>query len=51
MQNMLAMLMILAAGLLANWLLGRAVERLLWIVRLDNLSDRVGLAWRWLAAV
>ena len=37
-------LIILTIGLIAAWLLGYAVERLLRIIRLDQLSDRFGMS-------
>lgn len=42
--NVLAMLIILTSGLIAAWLLGHAVERLLRIIRLEPLSDRLGVS-------
>lgn len=42
--NVLAMLIILTIGLITAWLLGHVVERLLRIIRLDQLSDRLGVS-------
>jgi hypothetical protein len=42
--NILAMLIILTIGLVAAWALGHAVERVLRIIRLDHLSDRLGVS-------
>jgi hypothetical protein len=41
--NILAMVIIVTIGLITAWLLGHAVERLLRIIRLDQLSDRLGV--------
>lgn len=41
--NILAMLIIIGFGLVAAWASGHAVERLLRVVRLDNLCNRLGI--------
>ncbi len=41
--NILAMLIIIGFGLVAAWALGHAVERLLRVVRLDHLCNRLGI--------
>ncbi|MDE3120111.1 MAG: hypothetical protein KGL03_13975, partial [Nitrospirota bacterium] len=41
--NVLAMVIILAVGLAAAWALGCLVERLLRVVGLDHLADRLGV--------
>lgn len=41
--NVLGMFIILTIGLIAAWLLGHTVERVLRIIRLDQLSDRLGV--------
>ena len=41
--NVLAMAIIIGVGLVAAWSLGHAVERLLRVVRLDQLCNRLGI--------
>ena len=41
--NVLAMAIIVGVGLVAAWALGQAVERLLRVMRLDHLCDRLGI--------
>ncbi|HSN05052.1 MAG TPA: hypothetical protein VLS44_08705 [Nitrospira sp.] len=41
--NVFAMFLIVMIGLISAWLLGYAVERVLRIIRLDHLADRLGV--------
>ena len=41
--NLLAMAIILTVGLMTAWAMGHLVERLLRVIRLDHLSDRLGV--------
>ncbi len=42
--NLLAMVIILAAGLVAAWVAGCLIERLLRVIGLDHLSNRLGVS-------
>lgn len=42
--NVLAMVIILTVGLLIAWAVGRMIERLLHVLRLDDLCDRLGVS-------
>src|SRR5688572_1252924 len=42
--NLLAMVIILSVGLVAAWAMGYLVERLLRVIGLDHLSNRIGVS-------